>query len=108
VAKRTPCHRAKRRYITTDTEYLGTIHGVPVEDALSLTTHNYVLVKANVNELPALQLELTICDEDDNRLIVINNNGCPLQQACEFNFYDFNVAEEDVEASRPMNGCTQL
>jgi CCR4-NOT transcription complex subunit 7/8 len=50
---------------------------VPIEDALSLTTHNYVLVKANVNELPALQLELTICDEDDNRLIVINNDGCP-------------------------------
>ena len=44
----------KRRYITIDTEYLGTVHGVLAGDALSLTMCNYELVKANVDELPAL------------------------------------------------------
>jgi len=71
----------KRRYITIDTEYLDTVHGVLAGDALSLTTRSYELVKANVNELPALQLKLTICDEDDNLLDVIKNNGRPLQLA---------------------------
>ena len=69
----------KRRYIATDIEYLGTVHGVLAGDALSLTTRNYELIKANVDELPALQLELTICDEDDNLLDVIKNEGRPLQ-----------------------------
>ena len=50
-------------------------------DALALTMHNYKLVKANIDELPALLLELTICDEDDNLLDVIKNDGLPLQVA---------------------------
>ena len=71
----------KRRYIAIDTEYLGTVHGVPAGDAHSLTMRNYELVKANIDELPTLQLELTICDEDDNLLDVIKNDGLPLQVA---------------------------
>ena len=81
VTGRMPHHRAKRRNIAIDTKYLGTVHGMLTGDALSLTTRNYELVKANVDELPALQLELTICDEDDNLLDVIKNNGRPLQLA---------------------------
>ena len=50
-------------------------------DVLSLTTRSYELIKANVDELPALQLELSICDEDDNLLDVIKNDGLPLQVA---------------------------
>jgi hypothetical protein len=58
---------------------MGIIHGMPAGDALSLSTRNYVLVKANINDVPALQLELAICNEDDNLLLIINNHGCPLQ-----------------------------
>ena len=76
-----PRHRVKRRYIATNTKYLGTVHGVLAGDALSLTTRSYELIKANVDELPALQLELSICDEDDNLLDVIKNDGLPLQVA---------------------------
>jgi CCR4-NOT transcription complex subunit 7/8 len=72
-----PHHRAKWRYIAINTEYLGTVHGVPARAVLSLTMHNYALVKANIDELPALQLELTICDEDDNLLVVIKNDDSP-------------------------------
>ena len=79
AAERTPHHRAKRRYIAIDTEYLGTVHGVLTGDALALTMRNYELVKANADKLPTLQLELTICDEDDNLLDVIKNDGRPLQ-----------------------------
>ena len=50
-------------------------------DALALTMRNYELIKANVDELPALLRELTICDEDDNLLDVIKNDGLPLQVA---------------------------
>ena len=71
----------KRRYIATDIEYLGTVHGVLAGDVLSLTMRSYELIKANVDELPALQLELSICDEDDNLLDVIKNDGLPLQVA---------------------------
>ena len=71
----------KRRYITIDTEYLGTVHGVLTGDALSLSTRSYELIKTNVDELLALQLELSICDEDDNLLDVIKNDGLPLQVA---------------------------
>jgi len=67
----------KRRYIATDTEYLGTVHGVLTGDALSLTTRSYKLIKANIDELLALQLELSICDEDGNLLDVIKNDGPP-------------------------------
>ena len=81
AAERTPHHRAKRRYIAIDTEYLGTIYGVLAGDALALTMRNYELVKANVDKLPALLLELTICDEDDNLLDVKKNDGRPLQLA---------------------------
>ena len=76
-----PRHRVKQRYIATDTEYLGSIRGLLAGDALSLTTRNYKLVKANTDELPALQHELTICYEDDNLLDVIKNDGLPLQVA---------------------------
>ena len=60
---------------------MGTVHGVLTGDALALTMRNYELVKANVNKLPALLLELTICDEDDNLLDVIKNDGRSLQLA---------------------------
>jgi len=81
VAERTPHHRAKRRYIAIDTVYLGIVHGVLAGDALALTMRNYEHIKANVDELPALLLELTICDEDDNLLDVIKNDGRPPQLA---------------------------
>ena len=74
-----PRHRVKRRYIATDIEYLGTVHGVLTGDVLSLTMRSYELIKANVDELPALQFELSIRDEDDNLLDVIKNDGLPLQ-----------------------------
>jgi hypothetical protein len=108
VAERTPRHRAKRRYIAIDTKYLGTVHGVPARAVLSLTMHNYALVKANIDELPALQLELTICDEDNNLLVVIKKRRQPLQLAWEFNFYDFKVVDEVVEALRATSRCARL
>jgi len=52
VAKRTPSHRAKQRYITIDTKYLGNIHGMPIGDALSQTTRNYALIKAKRIKMP--------------------------------------------------------
>jgi hypothetical protein len=69
---------------------------------------NYALIKANIDKLPTVQLELIICEEDDNLPIIINNEGHPLQLAREFNFSDFNVAHEDVEASRARNWCARL
>ena len=67
----------KRRYIATNTKYLGTVHGVLAGDALSLTTRSYELIMANVDKLPALQLELSICDEDDNLLDVTKMMATP-------------------------------
>ena len=64
--------------------YLGIVHAVPVGDAPSLTRGNYALIKAIFEELPSLQLELTICDEDGNLLVIIKNDGHPLQIAWEF------------------------
>jgi CCR4-NOT transcription complex subunit 7/8 len=74
-----PCPIAEWRYIAIDTEYLGTVHGMPAGAVLSPTMRNYALIKANIDELLALQLELTICNEDGNLLVVINNDGHPLQ-----------------------------
>ena len=77
TAERMPRHRVKQRYIATDTEYLGSIRGLLAGDALSLTTRNYELVKANADDLPALQHELTICDVDDNLLDVKKTTASP-------------------------------
>ncbi|KAG0530771.1 hypothetical protein BDA96_05G215500 [Sorghum bicolor] len=80
------------RYVAIDTEYPGTIHGTPAGAALTPAARYYALVKANVDEIPILQLGLTLCDEEGNLPIVMDSDGGPLQLAWEFHFSDFDIA----------------
>ncbi|ONM27288.1 putative CCR4-associated factor 1 11 [Zea mays] len=82
------------RYIAIDAEYPGTVHGAPAGAGLSPAARYYAVVKANVEELPVLQLGLTICDEEGNLPVVMDVDGLPLQIAWEFHFSDFDVARD--------------
>jgi CCR4-NOT transcription complex subunit 7/8 len=79
-------------YVAIDTEYPGTLHGAPAGPALTTAARYYAFVKANVDELPALQLGLTLCDEGGKLPEAIDDQGGSLQLAWEFNFSDFDIA----------------
>ena len=79
-------------YVAIDTEYPGTLHGAPAGPALTTAARYYAFVKANVDELPALQLGLTLCDEGGKLPEAIDDYGRSLQLAWEFNFSDFDIA----------------
>jgi CCR4-NOT transcription complex subunit 7/8 len=84
-------------YIVVDTEYPGTVHRPPAgtREGDLTSDDRYALVKANVDELPMVQLGLTLCDAQGNLPIVFVdcNIDCPvpMERAWEINFSDFDV-----------------
>jgi CCR4-NOT transcription complex subunit 7/8 len=57
-------------YIAIDTKNPDTVHGVTAGATLTLATRHNALVKVNVDEVPALQLGLTLCVEEVNLPVV--------------------------------------
>ena len=41
----------------------------------------YALVKASIDEVPILQIVLTLCDEEGNLPVIVDVDGGPLQLA---------------------------
>lgn len=84
-------------YIVVDTEYPGTVHRPPAgqRDGDLTSDQRYALVKANVDELPMVQLGLTLCDAQGNLPVVLVdcNSGypVPMERAWEINFSDFDI-----------------
>ena len=81
-------------YVVVDTEYPGTVHRPPAgtRDADLSPDERYALVRANVDELPIVQLGLTLCDAHGNLPVVVDyETGHHVERAWEFNFSDFDV-----------------
>ncbi|KAF8722611.1 hypothetical protein HU200_022446 [Digitaria exilis] len=80
-------------FVTIDTEYPGTVHRPPSYHKLT-PPERYKLVKANVDELPIVQLGITLCDEYGNlpTVVVTDDDGRPLllELAWEVTFSDFD------------------
>jgi len=78
-------------YVVVDTEYPGTVHRPPAgaRDADLGPDERYALVRANVDELPIVQLGLTLCDAHGNLPVVVDyETGHHVERAWEFNFSD--------------------
>ncbi|OEL26788.1 putative CCR4-associated factor 1-like protein 11 [Dichanthelium oligosanthes] len=81
-------------YVVVDTEYPGTVHCPPdgTRDADLTPDERYALVKANVDELPIVQLGLTLCDAHGSLPVVVDyTTGYYTERAWEFNFSDFDI-----------------
>lgn len=81
-------------YVTVDTEYPGTVHRPPAGTCDSELTadERYAFMKDNVDELPIVQLGITLCDEHGNLPVVVDYaTGHLTERAWEFNFSDFDV-----------------
>ncbi|KAG2650396.1 probable CCR4-associated factor 1 homolog 11 [Panicum virgatum] len=82
-------------YVVVDTEYPGTVHRPPAgtRDADLSPDERYALVRANVDELPIVQLGLTLCDAHGNLPVVADyETGHHVERAWEFNFSDFDIS----------------
>lgn len=81
--------------VVVDTEYPGAVHRPAAGQRETQLTadERYALVKANVDELPVVQLGLTLCDERGNlpRAAGLDAAGRPVELSWEFNFSDFDV-----------------
>ncbi|XP_034594611.1 probable CCR4-associated factor 1 homolog 11 [Setaria viridis] len=83
-------------FVSIDTEYPGTVHRPPPgrsENQLA-PYERYALVKANVDELPIVQLGITLCDEYGNLPLVAGSDGRPLELAREVTFSDFDARRD--------------
>ncbi|XP_062182171.1 probable CCR4-associated factor 1 homolog 11 [Phragmites australis] len=81
-------------FVVVDTEYPGNVHRPPAgrRDGDLAPDERYALVKANVDELPIVQLGVTLCDEQGNLPVLLDSNGRPVfELAWEVNFSDFDV-----------------
>lgn len=80
-------------YIVVDTEYPGTVHRPPAgrrDDDLS-PDEWYAMLKANVDELPPVQLGITLCDSHGN-LPVVLDYGYGYTEGCwEVELSDFDI-----------------
>ncbi|XP_034570048.1 probable CCR4-associated factor 1 homolog 11 [Setaria viridis] len=79
--------------VVIDTEYPGTVHRPTAGRRECDVTpgERYALVKANVDELPAVQLGITLCDADGNvPVVAAGADGRACQRAWEFTFSDFD------------------
>ncbi|CAL4979143.1 unnamed protein product [Urochloa decumbens] len=91
--------------IVFDTEYPGTVHRPPPGRRESDLTppERYALIKANVDEVPILQLGITLCDADGNLPVFPSSSsaggavGCYYERAWVFTFSDFD-ARRDAHA----------
>ncbi|CAO2146443.1 unnamed protein product [Urochloa humidicola] len=85
--------------IVFDTEYPGTVHRPPPGRCESDLTppERYALIKANVDEVPILQLGITLCDADGNVPIFPSGTagvgGC-YERAWVFTFSDFDAGRD--------------
>ncbi|TVT99975.1 hypothetical protein EJB05_54626, partial [Eragrostis curvula] len=82
--------------IVVDTEYPGAVHRPAAGKRESQLTadERYALVKANVDELPIVQLGVTICDAQGNLPRGVDLAGRPVELAWEVNFSDFDVRRD--------------
>ncbi|CAO2045551.1 unnamed protein product [Urochloa humidicola] len=81
-------------YVVVDTEYPGTVHRPPVgkRDADLTADERYALLRANADELPIVQLGVTLCDDHGNLPVILDYaTGHATERAWEFNFSDFDV-----------------
>lgn len=80
-------------FVAVDTEYPGTVHRPAAgrRDGQVTADERYALVKANVDELPIVQLGMTLCDDQGRLPVVLDEQGCPVELAWEVNFSDFDV-----------------
>jgi CCR4-NOT transcription complex subunit 7/8 len=79
--------------VVIDTEYPGTVHRPSAGRRERDVTPGecYALVKANVDELPLVQLGITLCDANGNvPIAVVAADGSACQRAWEFTFSDFD------------------
>ncbi|XP_021301859.1 probable CCR4-associated factor 1 homolog 9 [Sorghum bicolor] len=92
-------------YVVVDTEYPGTVHHAPAgrRDSDLSPDERYALVKANVDELPIVQLGITLCDAHGNLPFVPDfdpygyhhtGGGYGAERAWEVNFSDFDVSRD--------------
>ncbi|XP_024313267.1 probable CCR4-associated factor 1 homolog 9 [Brachypodium distachyon] len=82
-------------YVAVDTEYPGVVHHhshSPNAAAAATAEERYAVAKANVDELPIVQLGITLCD-DQGRLPVFQDHltGCHVEVSWEINFTDFDA-----------------
>jgi len=87
-------------YVVVDTEYPGTVHRPPAgrRDGDLSPDERYALVKANVDELPIVQLGVTLCDAHGNLPCVPDYrygyyHGYA-ERAWEVDFSDFDVGRD--------------
>ncbi|CAN6237917.1 unnamed protein product [Urochloa humidicola] len=81
-------------YVTVDTEYPGTVHrpAAGKRDGDFTADERYALLRANADELPVVQLGVTLCDAHGNLPVVVDfATGHHAERAWEFNFSDFDV-----------------
>jgi CCR4-NOT transcription complex subunit 7/8 len=86
---------ARYPYVAIDTEYPGTVHRprppwMAAERDLS-PPERYALVKANVDEIPVVQLGITLCDWFGNVPTFADGDGRQHEVAWEVTFSDFDV-----------------
>ncbi|GJM90949.1 hypothetical protein PR202_ga07276 [Eleusine coracana subsp. coracana] len=85
--------------LVVDTEYPGAVHRPAAgrREGQLTADERYALVKANVDELPLVQLGLTLCDGRGNLPRAPGPDpltGRPVELAWEFNFSDFDMAAD--------------
>ncbi|CAO2142567.1 unnamed protein product [Urochloa humidicola] len=86
--------------IVFDTEYPGTVHRPPPgRSECDLTPpERYTLIKANIDEVPILQLGITLCDADGNVPIFSGAGGTAAaacyERAWVFTFSDFDARRD--------------
>jgi len=87
---------ARYPFVAIDTEYPGTVHRPPPGRSAGQLAppERYALVKANVDELPIVQLGLTLCDEFGNIPVALDGSGRPLEVAWEVTFSDFDARRD--------------
>ncbi|RCV39313.1 hypothetical protein SETIT_8G213500v2 [Setaria italica] len=88
---------ARYPYVAIDTEYPGTVHRPPppwrAGRELS-PPDRYELLKANVDELPVVQLGITLCDEYGNLPTLVDGSGRPHEVVWEVTFSDFDARRD--------------
>ncbi|KAJ1276593.1 hypothetical protein BS78_05G226400 [Paspalum vaginatum] len=82
-------------YIAVDTEYPGVVHRPPTDPEKRLIPpERYALVKANVDDVPIVQLGITLCNELGDAPVVHDSNGHPHEIAWEVTFSDFDARRD--------------
>lgn len=87
-------------YVVVDAEYPGTVHRPPAgrRDGDLSPDERYALVKANVDELPVVQLGITLCDAHGNLPVLPDHSyggySFAAERAWEVDFSDFDAGHD--------------